>query len=193
MAGIAAKTQLRKEILIKRRLLSQDLVNELSLTLQTRLLNWLESQQILTVHCFLPIARNKEVNTWPLIAVLDRLEKRVILTRTNFELETMDHFLYEKDVKFEEDQFKIPTPINAKPADMKEVELVLVPLLAADKSGGRLGYGKGYYDRLISEMSSDVVKIGLTLGACFDKFSFLEPHDQKLDYCITPYQVIDCL
>ena len=192
MAGITPKAQLRKEILRRRKLLSIDQVDELSRLVQTTLLAWLEDQEVATVHCFLPIKRNKEVNTWPMIEALDDMGKRVVLTRTNFDSETMDHFLFESHVQFEEDQFKIPTPINARPVDVKTVDMVLVPLLAADKSGGRIGYGKGYYDRLIQEMTPEVIKIGLNLGACFDKFSFLEPHDQKLDYCITPYQVIDC-
>ncbi|MDW3197349.1 MAG: 5-formyltetrahydrofolate cyclo-ligase [Cytophagales bacterium] len=192
MAGITAKALLRKEILRRRKLLSHELVNELSLEIQQHFLQWIQGQQVSTIHSFLPIERNREVNTWPLIDALESLGKCVILTRTNFETETMDHFLYETDLTFEEDKFKIPTPVNARPADMKAVEVVLVPLLAADKAGGRIGYGKGYYDRLIQEMTADVIKIGLTLGPCFDKFSFLEPHDQKLDYCITPYQVIDC-
>lgn len=192
MAGIAAKAQLRKEILRRRKLLSLELVNDLSLAIQKHFLNWLHGQQLTTIHSFLPIERNREVNTWPLIKALEKAGKRVILTQTNFDTQTMDHFLYDQQVKFEEDQFKIPTPINAQPADSETVDVVLVPLLAADKTGGRIGYGKGYYDRLIQEMAADVIKIGLTLGSCFDKFSFLEPHDQKLDYCITPYEVIEC-
>ncbi len=192
MAGITAKAQLRKEILRRRKLLSQEQVNDLSLAVQERFLLFVQAQGTSCIHCFLPIERNKEVNTWPLISALEEMGKKVVITRTNFDTETMDHFLYDSYVKFEEDQFKIPTPTNAQPADMKAVQVVLVPLLAADKHGGRIGYGKGYYDRLIKEMTGDVIKIGLNLGACFDKFSFLEPHDQKLDYCITPYEVIDC-
>lgn len=192
MAGITVKAQLRKEILHRRKLLSRELVNQLSREIQRHVLQWLQGQRATTIHSFLPIERNREVNTWPLIEVLEKSGKKVILTRTNFETETMEHFLYERHLKFEEDQFKIPTPVGAQPVDITTVDLVLVPLLAADKWGGRIGYGKGYYDRLIREMSGDVIKIGLTLGTCFDKFSFLEPHDQKLDYCITPYQVINC-
>lgn len=192
MAGITAKAQLRKEILRRRKLISAELVNELSLAVQQQFLDWLPNQEVVTVHCFLPIERNKEVNTWPLISALSDAGQQVVITRTNFDTETMDHFYFDTHLKFEEDQFKIPTPVNARPADLKLVEIVLVPLLAADKSGGRIGYGKGYYDRLIQEMTQEVIKIGLNLGPCFDKFSFLEPHDQKLDYCITPYEVIDC-
>lgn len=192
MAGIAAKTQLRKEILRRRKLLSRERVNELSIAIQEQFLQWVQERGVFTIHSFLPIERNREVNTWPLIEALDEMGKRVILTRTNFDTGTMDHFLYDHYLNFEEDQFKIPTPVNARSADMKTVQVVLVPLLAADKTGGRIGYGKGYYDRLIEEMESEVIKIGLNLTSCFDKFTFLEPHDQKLDYCITPYEVIDC-
>ena len=192
MAGITAKAQLRKEILRRRRLLSHERVNELSLAVQEHFLHFIQNKVISTIHCFLPIERNREVNTWPLVEALDKIGKQVILTRTNFDSETMDHFLYSHHVKFEEDHLMIPTPINAEPADLNTVDTLLVPLLAADKTGGRIGYGKGYYDRLIQEMTAEVIKIGLNLGPCFDKFSFLEPHDQKLDYCITPDEVIDC-
>lgn len=172
--------------------MSTERVDELSLSVQDHFLDWVKGQDVLTVHCFLPIRKNKEVNTWPLIGALRGISKQVVITQTNFEAATMDHFLYEDGVKFQEDRFQIPTPLNARPVALQGVDVVLVPLLAVDKSGGRIGYGKGYYDRLFGEMDTNVIKIGLTLGSCFDKFSFLEPHDQKLDYCITPYQVIDC-
>ena len=192
MAGIEGKALLRKEILRRRKLLSLDQVNMLSQQLKTQLLHWVKDHSIQSCHCFLPIERNREVNTWPIIRALYHQGKQIILTQTDFEREIMLHFEYDPAVTFELDQFQIPTPVNARSADVSKADVVLVPLLAADKQGGRIGYGKGYYDRLISEMAADVMKIGLTLGACFDKFSFLEPHDQKLDYCITPYEAIDC-
>lgn len=192
MAGIDAKSLLRKEILRRRKLLSEDKASDLSKQLKAHLMQWIGQHSVSVCHCFLPIEQNREVNTWPIIEELYRQDKNIILTRTDFDSEEMHHFEYHPDLEFELDRFKIPSPIGAITTDISLVDVIFIPLLAADKKGGRIGYGKGYYDRLLQEMTSDAIKIGLTLGSCFDKFSFLEPHDQKLDYCITPYEVVNC-
>jgi 5-formyltetrahydrofolate cyclo-ligase len=71
-------------------------------------------------------------------------------------------------------------------------ELVLVPLVAADKSGGRLGYGKGYYDRTLAELrkAGRVRAIGLAFDEQIVDHIGIEAHDQPLDWIITPTQVI---
>ena len=63
--------------------------------------------------------------------------------------------------------------------------MVFVPLLAYDKQGNRLGYGKGFYDRFLAQCKSEVIKIGLSFFAAEDEI----PHsdtDIPLDYCISP-------
>ena len=71
-------------------------------------------------------------------------------------------------------------------------DVLLIPLLAFDKNLNRLGYGGGYYDRLIKKLSKkkDIIKIGLA-------FSFQEidkvpinAYDQKLDYILTNKNII---
>jgi 5-formyltetrahydrofolate cyclo-ligase len=65
-----------------------------------------------------------------------------------------------------------------------------MPLLAYDKTGNRIGYGKGFYDKFLSNCRPETLRIGL---------SFFEPeedpievanHDMKLDYCVTPKHVL---
>ncbi len=81
----------------------------------------------------------------------------------------------------------IPEPSNAQKADFEEVDLVLVPLLAADKMGNRIGYGGGFYDRLLQ--NSKAAKIGLSLSTKLDKISQKEVWDIKLDGVLTPFEV----
>ena len=104
----------------------------------------------------------------------------------------MNHFLYHESLDFETDRFGIPSPKNAQKADFQSVEVVLIPLVAADRRGGRLGYGKGFYDRLLAEKKQAPIKLGLNLAPCCDRFPFLEPHDESLDYCITPFEIVKC-
>ena len=65
--------------------------------------------------------------------------------------------------------------------------LILVPLLAADKQGGRLGYGKGYYDRTISRLRAEgaVICVGLAFEEQIVDQVPVDPHDQALDWVVT--------
>lgn len=71
---------------------------------------------------------------------------------------------------------------------------LLVPLLAFDMKGNRLGYGSGYYDSTIKSLKEkkEIVTIGWAYGeqACLFNLP-AEKHDEKLNYVITPQQVIE--
>ena len=73
------------------------------------------------------------------------------------------------------------------------LDLIVVPGLAFDRSGGRLGYGKGYYDRLLAEARPDALRVGL----CFDCQLIDEvpsaAHDQRMDYLVTETGVVACI
>lgn len=79
-------------------------------------------------------------------------------------------------------------------ADARTVtpDLVLVPLVAADRTGGRLGYGKGYYDRTLAGLraAGRVRAIGLAFDEQLVDAIGVESHDQPLDWIITPTEVI---
>ena len=71
-------------------------------------------------------------------------------------------------------------------------DILLVPLVAFDKNLNRLGYGGGYYDRLIKKLSKkkNIIKIGLALSIQeIDKVP-INVYDQKLDYIITNKYII---
>lgn len=74
--------------------------------------------------------------------------------------------------------------------DFKEVELAIVPGIAFDEEGNRIGYGKGYYDRLLSKL--DAVKVALAYD--FQIMSRIpnEKHDVKMDVIVTDKRIIRC-
>lgn len=83
--------------------------------------------------------------------------------------------------------YGIPEPAEIIPVSMEGIEIILVPGLAFDETGARMGFGKGYYDKLLQK--SGAVKIGL----CYD-FQLLEkipsePHDVPMDIIITEKRV----
>ncbi len=72
-----------------------------------------------------------------------------------------------------------------------EIDLVLVPLLAFDKNGSRVGYGKGHYDKFLSQCRDDVIKIGLSFFDPADQIDDINQFDISLNYCVTPHQVFE--
>ena len=85
-----------------------------------------------------------------------------------------------------------PTPDHLRPLDPKAVEVHVVPGIAFDEMGFRIGYGKGYYDRFLLRRSPKSV----TVGAAFDvQVTERVPHDLwdiPLDFIATESQLIDC-
>ena len=79
---------------------------------------------------------------------------------------------------------------------LASLDAVLLPLLACDRSGNRVGYGGGYYDRALAGTPRPWP---LLIGCCYDwqllpssLASLMEPHDCTLDYIVTPGAVVSC-
>ena len=85
---------------------------------------------------------------------------------------------------FERGCFGVLEPSCTDAYDVREIELIIVPGVAFDHGGYRLGYGKGYYDRLINDNTGVT-----TLGVCFDEFYVkrlpVDPWDAKVNLVVT--------
>lgn len=182
-----SKEQIRKEYLTKRKSLSSQFVKLESLKISDIVSQnfTLESK---TVHCFIPIEKNNEIDTWLLI---DRImEKgRVVVPKTNFEDKSMTHFYFEKDTELVLNSHGILEPNEAKKAEIEEIDIVLLPLLAFDKNGFRVGYGGGFYDRFLAQLPKKTKLIGLSLFDPMDEIKELDTFDKKMHHCITPTEI----
>ena len=69
------------------------------------------------------------------------------------------------------------------------MDVVLIPMLCFDLRGHRVGYGRGYYDRFLSECRADVKKIGLCLAEPVTEIADTSALDMAMDVCITPQKV----
>ena len=87
---------------------------------------------------------------------------------------------------YSENQFSIREPLSTNTSDPRIFDVVFIPLLAYDKSGERVGYGGGYYDRFLLNTKKNVLKVGLSFFEPVDKILNVEEHDIKLDFVITP-------
>jgi 5-formyltetrahydrofolate cyclo-ligase len=84
--------------------------------------------------------------------------------------------------------FGTSNPRDLQPAALGDWDVVIVPLLAFDRRGHRLGYGKGYYDRLLA--ASHAASIGVGFAAQEIDALPAEAHDVALDYVITERELI---
>ena len=66
-----------------------------------------------------------------------------------------------------------------------------MPLLAFDKKGHRVGYGKGFYDKFLSECKPETIKIGLSFFEAEEMIADVFEADVKLDYCVTPEKIYE--
>jgi len=181
------KSAIRKEVLQRRRALADDdflVLNQLLLA-QFKTLDFSE---INSIHIFLPIVEKREPDTFLLIDWLqeNHPEISIVVSRSNFNDHSMSHHPYQKE-DLKANHYHIPEPQTTEIFEGK-IDMVLVPLLAFDQHGYRVGYGKGFYDRFLSEIKTR--KVGISL---FDKLTedITDVHqdDITLDLCITPKQI----
>lgn len=79
--------------------------------------------------------------------------------------------------------FHIEEPAGDNLADPREIEVIVVPAVAYDKRGNRLGRGKGFYDRLLAEAKATKIGIGYDFQL-LDELP-VDPHDVPMDMIIT--------
>ncbi len=143
---------------------------------------------IRTVHVFLPIAPKREPDTFILIDWLQQQhpEIQLLVSKSNFEQRSMSLHPYLGPNNLQIDPHGIPEPQQAEQFSGVP-DLVLVPLLAFDCRGYRVGYGKGFYDRYLAEIETQ--KVGLSFFAPTDTIEDIHPEDIRLDLCITPTEI----
>jgi 5-formyltetrahydrofolate cyclo-ligase len=125
------------------------------------------------------------------LTLLKKLEKnRFIISlpviRKNFQ---MNFYKWSFSDILKVNKYGIPEP---ETTNIVYPDILLIPLLAFDKNLNRLGYGGGYYDRLIEKLSKkkNIIKIGLALSIQkIDKVP-INVFDQKLDYIVTNKNIL---
>ena len=111
--------------------------------------------------------------------------------KTNFFRGEMIAVLVNDETSFKENLFYITEPVDGNEVLPNQIDMVFVPLLAIDNNGHRVGYGRGFYDRFLSQCRADVVTVGFSY---FDPISLIDDKDQfdvPLNFCITPQRIYE--
>lgn len=185
-----SKLALRKEYVQRRQALTLDQVEEYSLQIANKALEidiWSHSNY----HIFLPIEKQKEINTEYLLHILQGKDKNVVISRSNFKNFSMSNYLLTDQTKLTVNTYGIPEPDeNGIAVDEKSIDVVFVPLVAADRFGNRIGYGKGFYDRFLKKCRPDVLKIGLSFFTPLETKIDTNSNDIGMDYIIHRQEIL---
>ncbi len=167
----------------------KDLSNDEVMKLQEKIYDQIfqhDFSSVENIHIFLTIEKQKEINTYPIIAFLRSKNKNVIISKSDFTTATLTHFLLENDTKLNISKYGIPEPEEAKEINVKDIDLVFVPLLISDQKNYRVGYGKGFYDRFLSECKPTIKTIGLNFFEPIEKIIDINEFDVPLNIVFTP-------
>lgn len=179
------KEELRIKYKALRDNLSSDEIEDLSLHIANRALQlpiWNKSNY----HLFLSITDKKEINTEYLLQILAGKDKNVILSKSNFKEGTLTNFLLTDNTTIKINSYGIPEPVDGIQVPEQQIDVVFIPLLAFDKQGNRIGYGKGFYDRFLEKCNPNILKIGVSFFEPEDYINDIQSNDVSLDFCITP-------
>lgn len=182
------KQATRQRLLHQRKRLKDTVCRQLSFRAQQQLINSDVFQQAGSVALYSSI--NNEVHTDLLFVEAKAQGKRVCYPRVRGE--TLDFMQVETLDDLGRGSFGVAEPLIGIDCRIEELDLVVVPGVAFDRLGFRLGYGKGFYDRELSRVSAAALSVGL----CYD-FQLCEPlpvedHDRPVGFLVTESQFKPC-
>ena len=86
----------------------------------------------------------------------------------------------------------IPEPATIRPVDPETIDAVIAPGLGFDRRGYRVGYGGGYYDRLLARVRPDALRIGIGLHLQIVAEVPNDDRDQRMNIVVTERETITC-
>jgi len=175
------KAELREKMLIKRSQLSREEVLEKSKIITEKVFSLDDYKSAEVILCY--ISFDNEVSTEDLIKESLK-NKRVVVPVTKrsliSELSTLE--------ETKENVYGIREPVNMDPVNLKEIDIAFVPGIVFDKKCNRIGFGCGYFDRLLKKLT-DVPKYALAFEfQVLDRIP-IESHDVQVDYIITEEKI----
>lgn len=187
------KADLRTRFLAERRALSLSEVEYRSAAIAEHFFQEVLLETTGTVHVFLPAEGRNEVNTWFIIRRMwaDFPAVQVATSVTNWAEKKLAHYVLTPEMPLVTNRFGIPEPVPGQTFDLRPLtfDLVLVPLLAVDERGHRVGYGGGYYDRFLAQCRPDCQKIGLSLFPPVCRIDDVDETDVPLNGWITTERI----
>lgn len=113
----------------------------------------------------------------------------VCFPKSDFANYAMEAYEDNDALTWESTPFGIEQPKEGDPVYPAQLDCVLVPLLAFDERGYRVGYGKGFYDRYLRRCKPGVITVGVSFFDAVSLISDTNEYDVPLTYCVTPQRL----
>ncbi|MGM0380567.1 MAG: 5-formyltetrahydrofolate cyclo-ligase [bacterium] len=185
------KDQLR-ELKFKRR---NELTAEMRKEISKKICNKLQKMPVFknagSVMLYYPI--NNEVDTRYLLDLSLVEKKKIVFPRTNTAEKKLDLYLVkdpEDELVYGNFDIREPDPKDCSSYIPRNLDLVLVPAVVFDRTGHRIGYGGGYYDRFLEGRAEKFKTIGLAYSFQVVEEIPADPHDKAVDLVITDEEII---
>ncbi len=136
---------------------------------------------------------DNEVATQDILSRSYAYGKIIVLPAFNtetFEMTLMKVDALEKDLCIGPRGILEPDPDRCKVVPIDRIDIAIIPAIALDEKGGRIGSGEGYYDRLIPELAITTRKVALAFEEQIIQQVPLESHDKHVDIIITDKRII---
>lgn len=135
-----------------------------------------------------PIVENHEPDTHLITGFLRfrNPEIRIAYPVADFSDTTLTAVAVDIDTTFAKKELNIYEPQSGEVMTPESFDLVIVPLLAFDRRGYRVGYGKGFYDKYLAGCRNDCIKLGISYFEPVAEIRDCDGFDVPLNLCITP-------
>lgn len=185
------KKEMRRKILLRRNALSPDWVNSQSALMIRFLTNWQPFLQAKNVMLYLAMPGEPNIDDLILFALENGKQVSVPLLTEKFGYMESATITGLQDLKTGKLNLRVPDPEKITIVDPGSLDLILVPAVAFDLKGNRLGMGAGYYDRFLTQASKAHM---LGVGWSFQIVPFIaaEEHDIPVQYVITEEKITIC-
>jgi 5-formyltetrahydrofolate cyclo-ligase len=187
----AAKEQIRKDMAKAVNGLTERQRTEKTRAIESRLFdfaNFLEARIVL-----LYVDSDCEVRTKSILRRAYDFNKIVVLPGFDGERRKMTILKVDnldKDLQSGARGVLEPSPERCKPVPLNKVDIAIIPGQAFDEKGGRVGSGRGYYDRFIPELPATTRKVALAFEEQILPLIPTESHDRHVDIIITDKRII---
>ncbi len=183
------KSDLRNKFLFQRKQLNDSQYEKLN----DLLLIQFQKEPFPFIHnvlSYFPLETTNEPDTFLITRYLKFLNPQIQIAYPKImESYQMQAIIANEDTEYKPNKYGIMELENGAILEEKEIDLILIPLLAFDYNGNRVGYGKGFYDRYLAECNSNILKIGLSFYDTVDAITDTNSFDVKLTHCITTENV----
>lgn len=178
-----SKSQLRKRVLNVRNNMSKEDVKKNSNAIMDKITSLDIYKQSKVVFIYMDF--KNEVITSNLIKHMLSEKKRVVIPYTDSINTVLIPSEITKESDLKQNSFGYFEPKSILPVNIEEIDLVIVPGVVFDKNLNRIGFGKGYYDKILNRLKPSAKKIALAHDFQVLEDIPAEEHDVKMDMIIT--------